>query len=87
MVPGMTERALLCAESQRLEWLAGAVVGPARVSGAASRPLGGNGPRPAQPVASWRQSLASVLIQFRRFLVARPRIAINDITIAEAPAR
>ncbi len=47
MVPGLTERERLIADTQRLEWLCDAVIGPARPSG--RRP-----PRKGRPAkAAW----------------------------------
>lgn len=61
MVPGMTERDRLIADSQRIEWLADARFGPAHRPTASNRLFCENVPQPAIPRDRLRRGLESAL--------------------------
>jgi hypothetical protein len=67
MVPGMTERERRVADLQRLEWLADAVVGPARVSAGPLFPPGNRAHLRSEFVR--RGAGIEVAIQVRCFLL------------------
>ena len=71
MVPGMTERERLAADMRRLEWLAEAQLGPARVSWTPTRTVTA-GSRPALPLGLWRRGIASALVLGQRVRMLRP---------------
>jgi hypothetical protein len=58
MVPGLTERERSAADVRRLEWLAGAMVDPMRVTWAPGQPTTASAPRLTLPVGLWRSGLA-----------------------------
>jgi hypothetical protein len=72
MVPGMTERERRAADMRRLEWLADAKVGPARVTWGPRRPAAVSASRPTLPIGLWRRGLASARINGQRLRLIRP---------------
>ena len=87
MVPGMTERDRRIADAQRLEWLADAVVGPARMSNASNWPISGESHPSVRRLGFWRQLFFSALTQFRRIRMPEPRLGGTHPSFAEPASR
>jgi hypothetical protein len=87
MVPGMTERDRRIADAQRLEWLADAVVGPARMSNASYWPNSGESHPSGRRLGFWRQRFTSALTQFRRIRLPEPRLGGSQPGFAEPASR
>jgi hypothetical protein len=87
MVPGMTERERLAADVQRMEWLADARLGPARVSWPLARGGATASPRPTLPLGLWRRGIASALVFGRHIRLARPGLSNSLRTSADAASR
>ncbi len=72
MVPGMFERERLAADAQRLEWLAEASIGSARLTTPLHQDRAGSGQHAASAIDLWRRGLAlSVVLGRRMRLVPR----------------
>lgn len=74
MVPGMTERDRLVADTQRLEWLSGAGIGPARRTYEPAPPradFSGNG-LPVLPLGVWRRGRSPAMVPGERIRLRQP---------------
>jgi hypothetical protein len=80
----MTERERLAADMRQLEWLADAVVGPARVTWGLRRTTTA-GTRPVLPIGLLRRELASALVNGHRLLLIRPG-TVKPVPAVLAPA-
>ena len=72
MVPGMSERERLAADLRRLDWLADAALGPARIGCALTASPMAEPSRAALPIGLWRRGLSSARVLGQRILLRRP---------------
>lgn len=72
MVPGMTERDRLAADVRRIEWLADATLGPARIGRQPSAPATTSMARPSLPIGLWRRGLSSARVLGQRIRLLQP---------------
>lgn len=87
MVPGMTERERLAADLRRLDWLADATLGPARIGRPLMAPPSPSTMRPLLPVGLWRGGLSSARVLGQRFRLLSPAPGAPPVPRAPAPAR
>jgi hypothetical protein len=83
----MTERDRRIADAQRLEWLADAVVGPARMSNASNWPIRGERNPSVRRLGCWRQRLTSALTRLRGVRLLEPRLGGSQPGFAEPASR
>jgi hypothetical protein len=87
MVPGMTERERLATDARRLEWLAEATLGPARIEYATAPPSTEPRRRLELPIGLWRRGLSSARVLGQRVRLIPPTASPSFARRGTVPAR